>query len=87
MSEESGRWELKVSRVPWEPTKHTLSGADYIMGIVLEIPEMYYITPDQQIAFIYIWGKGLVGMRHDFTHLDQEQRALFVHYVRRDLSG
>lgn len=78
---------LKVSRIPWDPAKVPLDGTDYIFAMVLETPGKYYVVPRGDLAFVYIAGRGLLCFRHDFAALDEDQRDLLVHYLRRDLSS
>jgi hypothetical protein len=88
VAEEEGdepRWYLKVTNIAWDPTRY-LDGSDYLMGILLDIPEMYYVTPNNQVAFVYIFGKGMARVQHDFSQMDDEERSLLINIIRRDLS-
>lgn len=79
-------YHMKVSRIPWDPNDYPLNQNDYIFGMILEIPEMYYIVPDMSMAYVYILGRGMVRLKHNFHNLDERQTALLIEYVRRDLS-
>jgi hypothetical protein len=76
-------YSMKVSRVPWEPDAYLLTGSDYIFGMLLEIPEMYYITPSRQLVYLYVYGRGMVKLYHDFTQLTDSEAALVIYHIRR----
>jgi hypothetical protein len=82
MSDE--QYHMKVSRIPWNPENYILDGSDYVFGMLLEIPEMYYVVPNRTVAYIYILGRGLVKLHHDFSHLNEVQTDHFIRLVRRD---
>jgi hypothetical protein len=80
---DNDEYHMKVSRIPWEPAAYILDGSDYIFGMILELPEMYFVTPSRTMAFIYIVGRGMIKLHHDFTFYDDSEVALFVYHLRR----
>ena len=78
--------KMRVSGIEWKPDDYILTGMDYIMGMLLEMPEMYYIIPDRTIAYIYVIGRGLVVLHHDFTFMDEKMADLFVYQFRKSYS-
>jgi hypothetical protein len=77
-------YHMKVSRIPWDPEQYKLSGMDYIFGIILETPEMYMITPNRKLAYVYTINRGMIAFSHDFTWMSDEQADRLIYYLRRD---
>lgn len=77
------KYHMKVSRIPWDPANYIVDGSDYIFGMLLETPEMYVITPSRTIAYVFILGRGMVKLHHDFTLFAEEEIALFIFHLRR----
>jgi hypothetical protein len=83
----SGEWpKMRVTRIEWDPANYEYGSIDYVMGMLLEIPEMYYIIPDRWLAYIYVIGRGIVALHHDFTFMTEEETDLFVYHLRRQYS-
>lgn len=80
-------WEMKVSRSPWDPESHIFNGLDYILSMLLEIPQMYFVAPEGTYAYVYVWPRGIIRLHHDFHVMSQENVDLFIYLVRKDLEA
>jgi len=57
------------------------TGVDYIYSLLLDNPTEFYITPDEQVVFIFLQGRGLVRILHDFKGWDDDKINHFIHHI------
>jgi hypothetical protein len=81
---EGDAYHLKVTRIPWDPEDYILESEDYIFGMLLETSQMYFVMPDRKTAFVFVIGRGLVRLHHDFTEFDDDEEVdLFIWHLRK----
>jgi hypothetical protein len=79
-------YQMKVTRIPWDPANYILDGSDVVFGMLLEIPDMYYVTPNRQLAFVFIIGRGMVKLHHDFSDMDETEIDRFIYHIREQFT-
>ena len=75
-----------VTDIEWSPFGYDFHGVDYVMSMLIETEEMYMLSPNKQIAFIYIIGRGVVPFKHNFAVLSESEIERIVFLIRRDLT-
>jgi hypothetical protein len=64
--------ELKLTDTPWEPS-NSLQAEDAIYSLLIDEPNVYYITPNMQHLFLLVRGRGLVVASNDFSQFTEEE--------------
>lgn len=79
--------QLMPIGVPWLISQRpALTSEDYLLSLMIDNPDIYYIAPGRQMAYFYLPYKGLVRMYADFENMTAEQSAEFITIVRSSLA-
>ena len=60
--------------VPWlTDGTYEFGYVDYIFSMLIDSPGDFYITPNEQVVFVYIAKRGLIRFVHDFRNMNDYQ--------------
>ena len=54
---------------------------DAIFSLLVDNPEAFYITNDEQYVFVFYPAKGLICIAHDFRGMDDEQVNTVIYVI------
>jgi len=60
---------------------YEFTGVDAVYGLLLDNPKDFYITPNEQTVFVFLQGRGLVRIFHDFSGMTDRQINHFIYHI------
>lgn len=72
--------ELRLTDIPWEPI-NGLQGEDAIYSLLMDQPQVYYMTPNMRHIFLLVRGRGLVVASNDFSQFSEEEIDSMVYDI------
>jgi hypothetical protein len=69
----------------YDPTR-ALTGIDYIHSMLMDNPDMFYITQGRQLVYVYLPEKGMCSVYHDFSGMTNEQVDSYLFYLKRGIT-
>lgn len=58
---------------------------DYVYSLLLDNHDMFYLEPDHLAALIFVPGRGLLKVVHDFTFMTSQEVYDFLFYLKRGI--
>lgn len=62
-----------------------LTEYDYIFSMLVDNPDIFYLTPGRQLAFVYLPSRGMFMIRHDFSCMSNPEVDTFLFHLKRGL--
>lgn len=69
----------------WPTEDYQITVEDYIYGLVIEHPRLYFLVPKRNLIYVYVAGKGMVRVFRDFRGMTEEDVDSFVNYIRETI--
>lgn len=71
-----------LTGAPWlTDGTYSFTIEDYICSMLVESPDDYFLEPSQQVLLVFLPGRGLVRIIHDFRGMDDDQINRIIHIV------